>query len=228
MNWHRSRFEPLRVTAYPRVGIATDQWLPLDGILFYQACRDALGPQLATLPGGSPEKEDIEMPLLIVHPGELDWYYACSWAQPQPWWLAEGRDYWNKRSDTQYADLIDFKGKRGKIIIEQGRYKAFHMPIFYRVAKKIEWYCVGDPQELRFLLSTVTHIGKKRSQGWGRVIQWNIEPWAEDWSVWRDGKLTRGVPADDIAGKGMFDFVHYGLRPSHYRAENQMPLAMPR
>jgi hypothetical protein len=35
------------------------------------------------------------------------------------------------------------------------------------------------------------------------------------------------VPADAVAGKGVFDFVHYGLRPGYYRPENQMLLARP-
>jgi CRISPR type IV-associated protein Csf3 len=220
-------FEPLRVTARLRTGIISDQWLPLDAILLYQASRDAYGPQIATSPGGEPEKQGIGMPLAIVHPGEPYWYYACSWAQPQPWWAAEGRDHWNKRFDQGFAHLVDFGGRRGKVIIEQGRYKAYHMPIFYRVADKMEWYCVGDRKRIEALLSTVTHVGKKRVQGWGRVIRWKVESWPKDWSVWRDGRLTRGVPAEDVAGKGMFDFVHYGLRPSYYRWENQMLLAMP-
>ena len=78
--------------------------------------------------------------------------------------------------------LVDFQGKRGKVIIEQGRYKAYHMPVFYRVAEQVEWYCVGDKARIEALLSTVTHIGKKRAQGWGRVIRWEVEPWPKDWS----------------------------------------------
>lgn len=219
--------ESLRVTAHLRTGVVSDRWLPLDAILLYQASRDQFGVQAATLPGGEPEKQDVSVPLKTIHPGSQYWYYACSWAQPQPWWAAEDRDHWNKRFDQGFAYLVDFQGRRGKVIIEQGRYKAYHMPVFYRVTDKIEWYCVGDRECIEVLLSTVTHVGKKRVQGWGRVIRWEIEPWPEDWSVWRDGKLTRGVPAGDVAGKGMFDFLHYGLRPGYYRIQNQMLLAMP-
>jgi CRISPR type IV-associated protein Csf3 len=219
--------EPLRIMAHLRTGVVTDRWLPLDTILLYQASRDAYGAQVATLPGGETEKQDVGMPLAIIHPDTPYWYYACSWAQPQPWWVAEGRDHWNKRFDQGFAHLVDFGSRRGKVIIEQGQYKAYHMPVFYRVADRVEWYCIGDRERIEALLSTVTHIGKKRSQGWGRVIQWEIEPWPEDWSVWHNGQLTRGVPAGDVAGKGTFDFVHYGLRPSYYRQENQMMVAMP-
>lgn len=222
---YRETFESLRITAHLRTPVVADRWLPLDAILLYQISRQRLGPQVATLPGGEPASEAISMPLAIH--GKPHWYYACSWAQPQPWWLAEGRDHWNKRFDTGFAHLVDFRRRRGKVIIEQGRYKAYHMPIFYRVAIRINWYCIGDKREIEQLLSTVTHLGKKRSQGWGRVIKWEIESWPHDWSVWRDGRLTRGVPPQDVEGKGSFNLLHYGLRPSYYRKQNQMLLAMP-
>jgi CRISPR type IV-associated protein Csf3 len=138
----------------------------------------------------------------------------------------EGCDYWNKRFDSRYADLVDFGGRRGKVIIEKGPYKAYHMPIFYRAALWVEWYCVGDKAAIEYLLSTVTHIGKKTSQGWGRVIRWEIESWPEDWSVWRGDRLMRGIPVEDVGGKP-FRLLYYGIRPSYWQRENQMPLAVP-
>ena len=227
MAWSES-VEPLRIVAHLRTGVVSDQWLPLDAILLYQACREQLGPEVATAPGGGRPPGGITMPLKVIHPGEEYWYYACSWAQPQPWWVAEGRDHWNKRFDVGFAHLADFRGRRGKVIIEQGRYKAYHMPIFYRVSQRIEWYCVGDGERIGELLSTVTHLGKKRSQGYGRVAEWEIACWPWDWSVWRDGNLTRGVPWADIVDAGRpFNVAYYGLRPSYYRRENQMAVAMP-
>ena len=214
----------LRVTARLRNSVVCDRWLPLDGILLYQVCREQFGPQVITTPGGI-APPDVELPLAVIHVGEPHWYYACSWAQPQPWWRTEGQDHWNKRFDNSLASLIDFNDKRGKVTIEQGRYKAYHMPIFYYAADRIEWYCVGDGSRIRELLSTMTHIGKKPAQGWGRVASWSVESWHSDWSVWRDGKLTRGVPACDMNGTA--NFTQYGLRPSYYRKDNQMLVVMP-
>jgi len=225
MAWRES-FEPLRVMAHLRTGVISDRWLPLDAILLYQISRQQFGPQAATLPGGEQESRGITMPLLIVHPGEPHWYYACSWAQPQPWWVAEAKDYWNKRLDSQFAYLLTRDCK--KVTIRKGRYKAYHMPVFYYAALRVEWYCVGDRAGIERLLSTVTHIGKKRSQGWGRVMQWEVEPVSENWSVWRDGYLMRGIPAQDVADtRQSFRIMLYGVRPSYYRRHNQMPLAMP-
>jgi len=227
MAWRES-FEPLRITAYLRTGVISDRWLPLDAILLYQASRQRLGPQRRTIPGGESEGKAVSMPLQIVHPGEPDWYYTCSWAQPQPWWIEEGRDYWNKRFDQSFAYLVDFGYRRGKVIIEKGRYKAYHMPVFYYAALRIEWYCIGDRTGIEELLSTVTHIGKKRSQGWGRVSRWEVESWPEDWSIWRDGRLMRGIPVQDVCDSDKaFHLQYYGVRPSYYRQANQLPLAMP-
>ena len=225
---YRDRFnlEPLRIRAWLRTGVIADRQLPLDGILLYQAHRDKDGPQAATIPGDYSCPSVSTLPLDIVHPGRKNWYYRCSWA----WWShdVEGRDYWNKRFDTGYASLVDFDGRRGKILIEEGKYKAYHMPIFYRAALWVEWYCVGDRAEIEHLLSTATHIGKKGAQGWGRVVQWEIAPHANDWSVVRDGRLMRGVPIDDAQALSVqFGRAHYGIRPSYWNRSNQMWLAVP-
>lgn len=222
----RYNLEPLRIKAELRCGVVSDRWLPLDGILLYQAHRDQCGPQDLTLPGKySGQMKIATLPLGITHPGRRNWYYQCSWAK----WAdeVEGKDYWNKRFDSQFANLVDFGKRRGKVIIEQGEYKAYHMVIFYRVARWIEWYCVGDKAEIEYLLSTVTHVGKKLSQGWGRVSSWTVEQWAEDWSVWRGGQLMRGIPAEDAPPGMPYNIGNYGIRPSYWKRSNQKMLVMP-
>lgn len=231
----RYNLEPLHIRAYLRSGVMADRWLPLDGILLYQAYRRQAGVQTTTIPGDSNTETALPPPIVplgIIHPGWDNWYYQCSWAQ----WShnVEGRDYWNKRFDSQFADLVDFGGKRGNIIIGSGQYKAYHMPIFYRAALWVEWYCVGDKAEIEQLLSTVTHLGKKSSQGFGRVIRWSIEKWAEDNSVLKDGQLIRGIPKEDVweliknTGNPIdFKIGNYGIRPSYWKSSNQKELAMP-
>jgi len=80
----RSAYEALRVVATLRTGVVADRWLPLDGVLLYQAAREQLGGQAVTVPGGSQAPGGVTVPLKVIHPGEDHWYYACSWAQPQP------------------------------------------------------------------------------------------------------------------------------------------------
>lgn len=225
-------FTPLRVTAILGSNVIADEYLPLDGIIRFQAFRDAYGWREASLPGGEgdavPNLPPKAMPLAKRSVG-ADWYYACSFAMPQPWWVAEGTDHWNKRFDNDLAWLLDPDQSPQRVIIEKGRYRAYHMPVYYKVARRIEWYCVGDAERLRYLLSVTSAIGKKTSQGWGRVTEWRVEPWPEDWSEWREGRPMRALP-ERLTAKAHPDarkHDYYGLRPPYYAANNQRKVLLP-
>lgn len=228
MDWSKT-FQPLRVRAWLRSPVISDEWLPLDGILFYQAARDQLPPQDVTIPGGVQDGilSKIKMPLEIVGAHTPTWYYKCSWAQ-WPQTVATGRDYWNKRFDQGFASLVDFGKRRGVISTSSGPMKMYHMPVFYRSALWVEWFCVGNLMEIKILLSACTHIGKKTSQGWGRVWRWDAELQQDDWSIWRDGRLMRGIPAEEVMDKSQpLRLAYYGFRPSYWSKDNQRILAMP-
>lgn len=225
-------FVPLHIRATLRAPVVADQWLPVDGILLFQQCRETLGEQTITTPGISnlaqPKGEEMiggRLPLAYVH--AKDWYYRCSWAQWGPY--QDGSDYWSKRFDQSHAELVDFRGRRGNIDIGAGAYKAYRMPVYYRSALWVEWYCVGDQERIADLLLTVTHIGKKTSQGWGRVSRWTVEQVDADHSIWSDGRLMRGIPRyhwpreNGEPGK----IGVYGVRPSYWDQRNQMELVMP-
>ncbi|MCC6147422.1 MAG: hypothetical protein IT308_07635 [Anaerolineaceae bacterium] len=224
-----AEFAPLQITAWLRTAVISDAWLPLDGILLYQQTRRDLGAQEVTVPGGSlleePKGEALKggrLPLAYVHGKE--WYYRCSWAEWGPY--VEGKDYWNKRFDVGFADLVDFRGRRGRVIIEQNAYKAYHMPVFYRSALWVRWYCVGDPGKIGDLLTCLTHVGKKTAQGWGQVLRWEIEPVEQDWSIWKEGRLMRGVPIWDAPDSDGVRIMQYGVRPSYWDKRNQIPLVI--
>lgn len=210
-------YEPLKVTATLRCGVVANRHLPLDGILLYAAMRERHGPQLLTTPGAVPDLEMEPLPLARLNEGP-EWYYAASFAA-WPETMAEGRDYWNKRFDQARSDLVDFAGRRGRVLVEQARYKSYHMPVFYRHALEVSWYVVGDGAELERLLAPMMHIGKKASQGWGRVIGWEIVPCSHDWSVRRAGRLMRSIPARDG--------ILYGIRPPYWLPANQVPCRLP-
>jgi len=226
-----SSFLNIRVRAYLRTPIVSDEWLPLDGVLLYQHVRSDIGVQEFSISGASiltqPKGEPIKggrMPIAIVH--GKDWYYRCSWAQWGP--HADGQDYWSKRFDMTHASLIDFNGKRGRVDTSAATYKAYRMLVFYRSALWVEWYMKCDENWLRNILPMITHLGKKTSQGWGRVMNWEIEPIEKDMSIWKEGKLMRGIPIIDLPK----DFVpsrigYYGVRPPYWDNRNQMELVLP-
>jgi CRISPR type IV-associated protein Csf3 len=102
------------------------------------------------------------------------------------------------------------------------------MPIFYKAALWVRWYCVGDKTEIARLLSTCTNIGKKSSQGWGRVARWEIDQSiGEDWSIWKNGCLMRGIPAFEKPAGHVGNIALYGVRPSYWDRRNQIMLVLP-
>lgn len=212
---------PLHIRAYLRTQVVSDVALPLDGILLYQAMRRAYGPRRRTLSGAMPNEQlamrGIYLPLACCDTGTEHWYYKCSFAQ-WPEETVEGKSHWVKRINTKRLGIVDF-GRKRKIVTAKGRYRLYHMPVFYYAAPHIDWYVVGNLEQVRDLLSDVWAIGKKQAQGWGRVRRWVVEPWSEDWSVWRDGKPMRAVPADD----GMY----IGFRPPYWLRENQTVCIVP-
>lgn len=224
-------FEPLRIRAWMRTSIVSDSWLPLDGAIFAQTVRRDLGPQEMTISGTSlfAEEKGLKMrgdrlPIGYVH--AKDWYYRCSWAQWGPY--VDGQDAWAKRFDMTCADLIDFRGKRGRVDTSAATYKAYHMPVFYRSALWVEWYCFGSAEKLIPLIHMITHLGKKSSQGWGRVSRWEVEPTNYDWSVWRDEKLMRGIPRYHWPRESGEPAIGlYGIRPPYWDRRNQLELVIP-
>jgi CRISPR type IV-associated protein Csf3 len=227
-------YEPLHIRAYLRSGVVSDSFLPFDAIIMYQAHREREGAQVASLPGAYSTQGGVSLPFANVSYGSnpdpltgnfrrWDQYTKCSWAQ-WPEHVTEARDYWNKRFDNGLSDWINFGNRQAQVIIDKGAYKAYHQAIFYRAALWVEWYCIGDKARIETLLSTLTHIGKKTGQGWGRVSRWEVRSISDDYSVWMGDRLMRGVPPDQAPG---WRTGVYGIRPSYWNKQNQMLLALP-
>jgi len=199
----------MRVRAWFRTPVVSDEFLPLDGVLLYQAMRRRHGPREATLPGATADVEGVRIPLEHRNEESDHWYHACSFA----WWGPHSDDkaYWEKRLDAGRLDIVNTPRK---IDTASGRYRLYHMPIFYRSALYVDWYACGDMEIVADLLSDVWAMGKKTSQGWGRVSRWEISNWDEDLS-W-----MRAVP---VAGRD-FDpskCLYTGFRPPYWLPSNQ-------
>lgn len=217
-------FKPIRIRAYLQTGVISDQFLPLDAVIYYQYVRNILGPQEVTIPGSyAPDvPDDIKLPFLIKSgPSPNMWYYACSFAQ-WPDSVVESKQFYVKKFRLEYSDLVDFKGRRRKVATSRGRYKNYHLWAYYRHALYVNWYAIGDSDAIWNCLRFCTHLGKKTSQGWGAVKMWEITDWPEDWSI-KNGKglLTRALPSN--RGDGFI----YGIRPSYWLRKHQFPCIMP-
>lgn len=214
-------FEPLKITAYLQSGVISDPAMPLEGVLLYQLFRERRGGiSEATMPGDVVYRRtnNMRLPLLRHRDRKPDWFYACSfarWSVPR----VDGSDHWNKRFDQSLVHLVDFQGKRGRIETSSGRFKPYHMPVFYIHALRVTWFAVGERRPLERLLSFCTNIGKKTSQGWGAVLRWEVELWHSDWSVESPMGIMRPVPTEGG--------IVQGFRPPYWVAKNQAPCVAP-
>jgi CRISPR type IV-associated protein Csf3 len=217
----RAAFEPLKITALLQTPVISDEYLPLDAVLYYQAMREKYGSQDATFSGQDHPRAVAGITLPIARCNEQNplWYYAASFAQ-WPNSVTQGMDHWNRRLDLSLVDLIDWQGKKARIDVSAGRYKSYHMPVYYRHAIEAHWFVLGQRSEIEKLLAHTTNLGKKTAQGWGAVGEWRVDSTPADYSVrGPNGELMRAVPASGG--------ILTGIRPSYWLPKNQAPCAMP-
>lgn len=220
--------QPLKITAYMQDGrVATvDPWLPLDSILAAEWMRRNHPEAFYNASSHMLKSDLIVADLPFERRGAGDsWYWACSFNTVQP--LHEYVMHWHKRFDDQLEQYIDFKGKRGRVDIKSSKFKAYRMPMVIQMFDQLEWYAVGELAAVLDLCRGVTHIGKKSSQGLGAVDWWEIEPRPEDWSAYREGRLTRAVPMEEMPGGAMGRVAMYGIRPPYWHSDHQRVCAMP-
>ena len=198
----------LRVDAWMVDGrVATsDLYLPLDSLLAWSWIFEHEPERLAmTTSGIAEEIYHPPVPLKRVEIGD-DWWYACSFAIGET--AGERTTFWHKRFDAQIAeDYADFGGRRAKVNSKSGPYKGYRMPITIFLIPRLTWYCVGDATEIRELLENVTHIGKKRSQGYGRIRRWAVGETSEDLSWMRPTPDENG---DEVTS----------IRPPYWESSN--------
>ena len=180
-----------------------------------------MGEQLITKPGESSIREGAGLYLPFKLAGDRDdntWFYNCSFAQ----WssdMVEDNSFKVKKLD--FMEYQNYLNTDKKIAIASGKFKAYHIKIYYRHCSYVEWYCIGNPHDIANLLRFCTHIGKNPADGWGEVMKWEIVDWPEDWSIRGAGnKLMRAVPWRD-------SHIRYGLRPSYWNQRHIFPCKMP-
>src|SRR5690606_5652088 len=77
------------------------------------------------------------------------------------------------------------------------------LPRRIRVIKSIVWFCVGVQDEIEKLLLDIPSVGKEIGHGHGRVKQWLVEPFDNDFSWFAESNyglvLMRPLPCDCVS-----------------------------
>jgi len=127
----------------------------------------------------------------------------------------------------EVAVHIDQQSGRQSIHHGTGGTKAYFRPLHCLVVERIVWFCVGyggktgrrpdgsikrrsSQGELMRMLRLIDSIGAERQAGYGRVAEWVVDPWDDDWSWFapspngRGRMLMRPLPSsavpDDVVG----------------------------
>lgn len=182
---------PLAVTARLSGGISMPGGgIALDALLAAAvAVRDGLPP--ASVAGVLP----IEIPVQREPGGR---FHLASWSVSA--WEEHELRWLNRRFPLAEAQGLAAPSLR-RIHIATGPCKSFRLPLEtgHLVDDQLRWWCVGEDAAIRDLLGLVSHLGKRRAVGAGRVRDWTVapcEPWGDGFPVVRDGRALRPLPAD--------------------------------
>src|ERR1700755_142975 len=164
--------------------------LAIDGLLAAAvAIRDGLPP---ATPGAI---VPIEIPVAREPEGR---FHLASFASFS--WEIFERRFVNRRFPTTEAQVLAGPKLR-RIDISTGPAKSYRIPmeVGHVAGDQLTWWCVGDEDEVRGLLGLITHLGKRRAVGLGRVRAWKVEACSETWDgfpVVAGGKPLRTLAID--------------------------------
>lgn len=193
---------PLRVTARLAREIANPARPPaLDGLLAYA--------QAVYVEGREPPDPAREMPPVditrAVAPSPCRRYHLASFAVAEVERMERGR-FVNRRFPVGEAQYLC--PRIGSINLSGGPTKSFRIPLEtgWLRRDRIDWFVVGDRDEILRLLSWISHLGKRRGVGLGALAKgpdmrplWEVEavePWGDGFPVIQDGRPLRNLPFD--------------------------------
>jgi len=219
----------LKITAHLATSLgAYDNWSPsLEGILVYRLLEE----NSLLSPNPTPDqvaetKEFIEQNLPLKQGVIKSEKY---WCVSSPCYVLQGEatDKYRKRWDN-HENNLDWGKRKPKFLTGEGAEKSYDLPLYTRSINSISWFAVGDKTAIKNLLSSVTHIQKKRSYGNGEVREWEIGIIYDDYHLWRDNKLMRPIPVRLIDRKIDNPQMVWGWRSPAWLAANKELCYMPK
>lgn len=182
---------PLRITAHlDPLGAPLampDGYLHIDALLAAAVCvRDNVPPIL--------DESDI-LPIEIPVQREPGGRFHLASASLPVDWLCHEKRYTQRRFPVEHAPyMTDMK----RVNLAAGAQKNFRIPLDNGRVGALVWYLIGELVEIRQLLALISHLGKRRGVGYGKVSRWQVDE-CETWDgfpVVRDGQPLRHLPPD--------------------------------
>lgn len=142
-------------------------------------------------------------------------------------------DHFAKRLAVEHADMLR-ENQRLVVATGNATYKSYRLPLHVRQVNRIAWFVGGSKRRsLKSLLDHCQSIGKKRSQGYGRITSWDIMQVEHDWSWFAPTEhgtlLMRILPACDELPKDMIGYRRdfCGLWPPYWHPDRFTECVVP-
>jgi len=193
----------------------------LDGLLAYAvSVRDKLPPAL-----DASQVVPIEIPIERAEGGR---FHLCTSARFEV--EQHERRWLNRRFPIPEAQIMG-NAKVRSINIAGGPCKSYRIPLHcaHLVDDEIAWLCLGDLDAISELLGLISHLGKRRGVGLGKVVEWRVEQcdsWDEGFPIVRDGQPQRPLP-HDWPGLDNPMLAQHVLSYPYWRHTEEEPCAVP-
>ena len=197
--------QPLKITAHLATPPVFYEGLPLDSLLSYSVVQNETGGI------GLPES---------TQPYEINLPLATLWHCPEtglPLWDATqffpvGENtaqpaLWHKRGYKPHLLKKKRNGTPHNARFREGRHKEYRMPLPLQSCLQWEAYCRGNKKAITENIKCIHSIGKKRTQGFGRIASWEINDTRDDYPYWHNGKMIKSFPVDGYIPKIPADII---------------------
>jgi len=213
---HDPRWAPLRVSCRVVTPVIYHgDGLNLDGLLAFGAYQELSEEQKKSLvPMASPWVEDFDMPVAkwSAPAPTIDGVYPVSLLTPKGhiwgWCTSDVQCEWSDRQPYDVRQMPATDAMRrltdSKVVnTASSRYKGANKRYagWWPVDGELVWYVLGNAEKVSKLLRHVPNIGKMHNHGYGKVECdlsgipiWTVEEADHDYSIERDGELTRAMP----------------------------------
>lgn len=177
-HWHRyhgaqSEYEGIKITCHLKDQVIFYDDIHFDNLIASQVVEEARSYQIWEW---EKTAREIPCPLKVLWRNKYELpYYAASSMIPEGE-VVWDTHYFHKRAPTGRFSAGNKRTGKLKIDGMRGRWMERRIPFRSVLTDRLIVYCVGDPNEIKKYLSRITHVGKKRSAGFGEVTRWDMEP----------------------------------------------------
>jgi hypothetical protein len=202
----------------------------LDAILEWEMAQRQGKAKVINRHEPAPPVGEIHLPCLRGSFAGVDGIPRCS--APILKLASVRHEHFAKRISVENALMLS---EDQRLIVATGNSwtKSYRLPLHVANVERICWFVGGAKRRnLKTLLKTVASVGKKRSQGYGRVSSWLIEEVEHDWSWFADAPegqvLMRVLPWCESLEKAIgWKRWFGGFAPPYWHPDRMCDVACP-